>query len=64
MDGSSGRGRRNSYSFRLSEEECAAAGVPEGLIHYAVGIEDFADLKEDLEQALGILSWCAWERLT
>ena len=36
----------------LSEEERAAAGVPEGLIRYAVGIEDLDDLKADLEAAL------------
>jgi cystathionine gamma-synthase len=36
----------------LSAEERAAAGVPEGLIRYAVGIEDLDDLKQDLEQAL------------
>jgi cystathionine gamma-synthase len=36
----------------LSEEERAAAGVPEGLIRYAVGIEDLEDLKADLEAAL------------
>jgi len=36
----------------LTDEERAAAGVPEGLIRYAVGIEDVEDLKADLEQAL------------
>lgn len=36
----------------LNDEERAAAGVPEGLIRYAVGIEDLDDLKADLEQAL------------
>jgi len=33
-------------------EERAAAGIPEGLIRYAVGIEDVEDLKADLVQAL------------
>ncbi len=33
-------------------EERAAAGIPEGLIRYSVGIEDFEDLKADLTQAL------------
>jgi cystathionine gamma-synthase len=33
-------------------QERAAAGIPEGLIRYAVGIEDIQDLKGDLEQAL------------
>ncbi len=36
----------------LSEEERAASGVPEGLIRYAVGIEDVQDLQDDLEAAL------------
>jgi cystathionine gamma-synthase len=36
----------------LSEEERAASGVPEGLIRYAVGIEDVQDLRADLEAAL------------
>jgi cystathionine gamma-synthase len=34
-----------------TEEERAAAGIPEGLIRYAVGIEDLQDLKADLENA-------------
>jgi cystathionine gamma-synthase len=33
-------------------EERAAAGIPEGLVRYAVGIEDVEDLKVDLAQAL------------
>jgi cystathionine gamma-synthase len=33
-------------------EERAAAGIPEGLVRYAVGIEDVQDLKDDLAQAL------------
>jgi cystathionine gamma-synthase len=36
----------------LTEQERAAAGVPEGLIRYAVGIEDVADLQADLQHAL------------
>jgi cystathionine gamma-synthase len=36
----------------LTAEERAAAGIPEGLIRYAVGIEDVADLKADLKAAL------------
>jgi len=39
----------------LSEEERAASGVPEGLIRYAVGIEDVQDLQADLEAALATL---------
>jgi cystathionine gamma-synthase len=38
-----------------TEEERAAAGIPEGLVRYAVGIEDLEDLKADLEQALASL---------
>jgi cystathionine gamma-synthase len=39
----------------LNEEERAASGVPEGLIRYAVGIEDVQDLQNDLERALAEL---------
>ncbi len=39
----------------LSDEERAAAGVPEGLVRYAVGIEDVEDLKADLEGGLAAL---------
>jgi cystathionine gamma-synthase len=35
-----------------TEEERAAAGIPEGLIRYSVGIEDIDDLLDDLNQAL------------
>jgi cystathionine gamma-synthase len=33
-------------------EERAAMGIPESLIRYSAGIEDVADLIEDLDQAL------------
>ena len=36
----------------LSAEERAAAGIPEGLVRYSVGIENPEDLIADLEQAL------------
>jgi cystathionine gamma-synthase len=36
----------------LTAEERKEAGVPEGLIRYAVGIEDIEDLLEDLMEAL------------
>jgi cystathionine gamma-synthase len=36
----------------LTAEERAEAGIPEGLIRYAVGIEDIEDLKDDMAQAL------------
>ncbi|MGA8442537.1 MAG: cystathionine gamma-synthase family protein [Candidatus Sulfotelmatobacter sp.] len=35
-----------------SEEERAAAGIPEALVRYSVGIEDAEDLISDLRQAL------------
>jgi cystathionine gamma-synthase len=38
-----------------TEEERAAAGIPEGLVRYSVGIEDVEDLKADLAQALDTL---------
>ena len=46
---------RNSNPTTSLFEEKAAAGVPEGLIRYAVGIEDLDDLKADLTQALASL---------
>ena len=39
----------------LNEEERKATGVPEGLVRYAVGIEDIDDLKADMDQALSVL---------
>lgn len=36
----------------LTEEERREAGIPEGLVRYAVGIEDIADLTADMDQAL------------
>jgi cystathionine gamma-synthase len=36
----------------VSREERGALGIPETLIRYSTGIEDTADLIEDLEQAL------------
>jgi cystathionine gamma-synthase len=38
-----------------TEEERRAAGIPEGLIRYAVGIEDAEDLVADMDEALSIL---------
>ena len=38
-----------------TEEEMAAAGIPPGLVRYSAGIEDVADLRGDLEQALAAL---------
>jgi len=39
----------------LTDEERAATGIPEGLIRYAVGIEDIDDLIGDVKQALNKL---------
>ncbi|MFT4670782.1 MAG: cystathionine gamma-synthase [Pseudohongiellaceae bacterium] len=39
-----------------SEEERAAAGIPEGLVRYSTGIEDVEDLIADLKQALAHIS--------
>lgn len=36
----------------LTAEEREAAGIPEGLVRYSVGIEDLGDLEADLAQAL------------
>jgi cystathionine gamma-synthase len=38
-----------------TEEERRAAGIPEGMLRYAVGIEDTQDLLEDMDQALSVL---------
>jgi cystathionine gamma-synthase len=38
-----------------SDEERAAAGIPEGLVRYSTGIEDVNDLIADLDQALSYL---------
>jgi cystathionine gamma-synthase len=38
-----------------TEEERRAAGIPEGLIRYSVGIEDIEDLIADMNQALSVL---------
>lgn len=38
-----------------TQEERAAAGIPEGLVRYSTGIEDVGDLIADLQQALAAL---------
>jgi cystathionine gamma-synthase len=38
--------------LELSPEQIEASGVPASLVRYAVGIEDFEDLRADVEQAL------------
>jgi O-acetylhomoserine (thiol)-lyase len=37
---------------QLTREEQATTGVTEDYVRLSVGIEDFEDLKEDLDQAL------------
>ncbi len=37
---------------KMSAEDKQKAGITDDLVRYAVGIEDFCDLQEDLEQAL------------
>ncbi len=39
----------------MSPEELRAAGVGEGLVRLSVGIEDWRDLLQDIEQALSDL---------
>jgi len=39
----------------FTEEECAQAGVTDGLVRISVGIEDWHDLLTDFEQALDLI---------
>ncbi len=39
----------------LNEEERAARGISDGLLRLSVGLEDFADLAEDISRSLSIL---------
>jgi cystathionine gamma-synthase len=43
---------RTTSHVELTEQERAAAGIPESLIRYSAGIENVNDLLADLEQAL------------
>jgi cystathionine beta-lyase/cystathionine gamma-synthase len=36
----------------MSKEARMSSGITDGLVRFAVGIEDFEDIKADLEQAL------------
>jgi O-succinylhomoserine sulfhydrylase len=40
---------------RLSDEERMQAGIGDGLIRVAVGLEDIIDIKADLERGLAAL---------
>jgi methionine-gamma-lyase len=42
-----------SSHYRMSKEELLRAGVKPGTVRVSIGLEDAADLIEDLEQALG-----------
>jgi cystathionine beta-lyase/cystathionine gamma-synthase len=43
---------RHTSHAGLTREERHAAGIPDGFVRLALGIEDAADLVADLEQAL------------
>ncbi|MBM7633468.1 cystathionine gamma-synthase family protein [Geomicrobium sediminis] len=47
---------RTTSHVESTPEERKALGIPDGLIRYSAGIEDFEDLKEDLEMALKALT--------
>lgn len=40
---------------KMSKESREAAGITDGLVRFAVGIEDVEDIKADLEQALNCI---------
>ena len=40
---------------RLTDEARAAAGISDGLVRVAVGLEDITDIKADLDLGLGAL---------
>jgi cystathionine beta-lyase len=42
-----------SSHYRMSEQEPGRAGVKPGTVRVAIGLEDAADLIEDLKQAMG-----------
>ena len=44
---------RSTTHQRLGPEECTRLGITEGLVRLSVGLEDVADLKDDIAQALG-----------
>ncbi|MDM5334382.1 cystathionine gamma-synthase family protein [Ureibacillus composti] len=46
---------RTTSHVECTPEERAAVGIPEGLVRISAGIEDTADLIQDLEQAFAIL---------
>lgn len=42
--------------YGLSAEERAALGIADGLVRLSVGVEDIADIQDDLERVLGVVS--------
>ena len=40
---------------KISKEEREKIGIFDGLLRFSVGIEDFEDIRNDLDQALGQL---------
>jgi O-succinylhomoserine sulfhydrylase len=44
-----------SSHYKLTPEERARIGVPDGLIRLSVGIEELEDIMEDLERGLAAL---------
>jgi len=43
---------RSTTHQRLGPEECTRLGITEGMVRLSVGLEDVADLKDDISQAL------------
>ena len=43
---------RSMTHSKMSEQARIESGITNGLVRFAVGIEDYEDLKNDLDQAL------------
>jgi O-succinylhomoserine sulfhydrylase len=43
---------RSTTHQRLGPEECTRLGITEGMVRLSVGLEDLADIEEDISQAL------------
>ena len=44
---------RSTTHQRLGPEECTRLGITEGLVRLSVGLEDVADIEDDIDHALG-----------
>ena len=44
--------------YGLTDDELVKAGVSKGMIRMSIGLEDSADLIDDLDQALSVASGC------